>query len=153
MLAMASTAVLLASAGITGSLALLRGPSSTLGDMRSRVDGELLYKLDTLLDSQPGNPHDAEIWELIKDYGILRFLAQARIQVGIATLLLQERPDFEADQLERFSTALVNLRIALLGCCEESIASIFRPQTARMQALTAAHTFSWLCMDVEQLAP
>jgi hypothetical protein len=143
--------VLIASIGITSSFALTLLPSRTLQELRSKVDAGFIAELDGLLDAQPGNPRDVEIWKLIKHFGLLRFLQQARIQIGIASATLQLHPEYQADQLNRFKGTLVSLGIALAGCGCECIAVLFNPHTTRMQAVTAAEIFSWLHIDVEDL--
>ena len=111
-----------------------------------------MRSVKALLDAQPGHPNDAEIWGLIRDYGAVRFVHQARIQVAIATETLRHHPECGgADRIDCIKAALPSLKAALFGCLLERLLGWTNPQMSHMQAMTAAEIFNYLCVDVKIL--
>ncbi len=140
-----------AAVGVSSGLALTLKRPLSVHQLRAEVDEVFVRQLDKLLDAQPGNPHDAEVWKLIRNYGIRRFIHQARIQVGIATETLKKHPELGADRLDQIKAAIPSLANALTGCIIECFLGWYFPQTTRIQAMAAAEIFNWLRVDVEDL--
>jgi hypothetical protein len=140
-----------AAVGISSSIALTLNRPLKIQQLRAEVDEDFVRELDELLDAQPGNPHDAEVWALIRQYGIRRMIHQARVQVGIATETLKLYPERGTDRLDAIRAAVPSITNALIGCGVECIIGRAYPQTTHVQALAAAHAFNWLRIDVEEL--
>lgn len=138
----------IAAAGVTTGLSLVMNRTRSLAELRADVDEDFASRINGLLNAQPGDPRDAEVWELIKGYGLLRFWRQARIYVGIAT---QELARDDIEELSRIKSALPSLGLALVGTVCECVVRLFTPQMTRVQAMTAAEIFSCLLMDMQNL--
>lgn len=94
-----------------------------------QVDSSLLENIESLvLSSAPGNPRDREAFALLSEYGLIRFMRQARM-LGIDTGAL---------------------RIALAGCILERSVAQSAPQIERMQAFIAVQLFYWGYVDRQE---